>query len=197
MATLRKAIAIAALVAAGCSPEAGTGAREQPSPSAVPTAEPVDVARRLRPPPDDCRGPAPHPAIVARAYGKLVGEEPLWAGFYARYRRSLRAYSAPDAPREPYGFRIKVLWIMSPRQKGAVTISGSNLATGSPLYFEVEDLGDRETAAAAVLEPEAGGPGTGGWKEFPSYVYFDGAGCFELEAEWAEGSWRLAFGLGR
>ena len=78
-----------------------------------------------------------------------------------------------------------------------MTISGANLATGTPLYFEVEDLADRETAATAVLEPEAGGPGTGGWKEFPSYVYFDGAGCFELEAEWATGSWRLVFGLGR
>jgi hypothetical protein len=46
------------------------------------------------------------------------------------------------------------------------------------------------------LDPAAGGTGEEGWREFPSYLYFDGAGCFELEATWQEGSWRLVFGLG-
>jgi hypothetical protein len=48
-----------------------------------------------------------------------------------------------------------------------------------------------------TLEPQVAGIGEGGWREFPSYVYFDEAGCFELVASSAERSVRLRFGFGR
>jgi hypothetical protein len=200
------AVAVAAASVAGCSPDGATIAREpasigsSPSVTSQPsvggsTPERPDVAARLLPAPGDCRGPAPRPRLVAPAYGKLVGEEPLWAGVYAAFRQESQAFSASDAPRKRYGFRIKVLWIMSPKQEEPVTITGTNLRTGASLYFDVEDLAKHD--AAATLNPAIGGLGEGGWREFPSYLYFDGAGCFELEAEWEKGSWRMVFGLGQ
>jgi hypothetical protein len=84
---------------------------------------------------------------------------------------------------------------MSPHQEEPVTIAGTNINSGKSVRFNVEDLTEHDTAA--TLEPAIGGPGEGGWREFPSYLYVDGAGCFELEAEWDEGSWRLVFGFGR
>jgi hypothetical protein len=124
-----------------------------------------------------------------------VGDEPLWVGFYAKYSQDRQAFAAADPPHRRYGFRIKILWIMSPRQKEPVTTTGMNIKRGTPLHFDVEELAQHDTAA--TLEPELGGLGEGAWREFPSYLYFDGAGCFELEAEWDDGSWRLVFGLGR
>ena len=197
---------IAIVMSAGCSQDAETIATEpspvESSPSALSEypqdgspPQPNEIAQRLGPAPDDCRGPAPRPRTVSPAYGKLVGEEPLWAGFYASYEEEAQAFSAPDAPRRRYGFRVKVLWIMSPRQEAPITLTGTNLATDRPLYFDVEDLATRDTDA--VLDPTLAGTGEHGWRELPSYIYFDGAGCFELEASWERGSWRLVFGLGR
>jgi hypothetical protein len=160
------------------------------------TSERRDVAGRLLPAPDHCRGPSPKPRIVAPAYGKLIGFKPLWAGFYAAYQQERQAFRAADAPRKPYGFRIKVLWIMSPGQEGQVNITGTNLGNGRPMYFRVEDLAQQATTAS--LDPSANeSPPTDHWREFPSYMYFDGAGCFELEAPWDTSSWRIVFGFGR
>lgn len=89
------------------------------------------VAVRLRPVPDGCHGPAPQPTTVTPAYGKLIGQKPLWGGFYAAYREQRQAFSAPDAPRRKYGFRVKVLWIMWPKQQDPVRITGTNLERGS------------------------------------------------------------------
>jgi hypothetical protein len=115
---------------------------------------------------------------------------------YAEYEQERHAYRATDAPRTRYGFRVKVLWVMEPSTEESVTISGANLGNSTPLWIEVEDAGAGR-ATRATLEPHLAGIGEGGWREFPSYVYFDEAGCFELRASSAEGSWRLRFGFGR
>lgn len=40
--------------------------------------------------------------------------------------------------RTKYGYHLKVLWIIHPRHKTPVTIEGRDLATGKPIYFDVE-----------------------------------------------------------
>ncbi len=58
---------------------------------------------------------------------------------------------------------------------------------------------ESEPAPFGMLDPTDPGvpPSTNGYKEFPSYVYVPQAGCYELEADWGSGRWRLVFGLGR
>jgi hypothetical protein len=196
-------VAQIALLSAGCQAEsrpprdAGSTRHVAPaSPSPSQRALPI-VARRLGPPPGNCPGPYPRPQNVAAAYGPLIGGRPLWAGMYAGYDPKRHAYRADDAPRTRYGFRVKVLWIMAPDPDATVTISARNLERNTPLWIDVEDAGDAGMGTRVVLDPRFGGTGEGGWREFPSYVFFDRAGCFELRASSAEGSWRIRFGFGR
>src|SRR5687768_14355439 len=128
------AVAAGAAVTISCSPVDRSAGPGPSSPSSVQTPAvrpaaspsvveaPPRVAARLDKAPVDCRGPEPRPRIVTRAYGKVAGGKPLWAGFYATYQPEGHAYAAPDAPRERYGFRIKVLWIMAPRQQEPVRV---------------------------------------------------------------------------
>jgi hypothetical protein len=190
---------VVALVIAGCNRQQsdrrdGPGAHDFLRTGGK--SSPAPVAQRLHAPPRDCRGPNPRTTVVARAYGPLVGAAPVWAGFYASYRREAHAYRAPDAPRTRHGFRVKVLWIMSSDQRDPVRITGANLSTGLSVSFEVE--GSRVPRTSATLDPAAEDVivQRGGWKEFPSYIYFARAGCYELVVRWPSGSWRLAFGLG-
>jgi hypothetical protein len=154
------------------------------------------VAKKLRPPPTDCAGPAPDPHPVVRFYGALEGEKPVWGGIYADYRPEHQAFYAAGAPRTKYGYRIKVLWIIHPRHKTPVTIEGRGLNRDKPLYFDVGGSGS--PVPSAQLDPK--NPGTipeHDWKEYPSYLFFSRAGCYELKASWSDGSWRRVFGFGR
>lgn len=153
-----------------------------------------DVAARLGPAPNDCPGPRPRRRTVSPAYAPLVGARPLWAGFYASYDGKRNAFTALDAPRTRDGFRVKVLWVMSPRYEGTVRLAGEDSATGEPLRFHFEELA---TTTDPELSPEIAGFRGSEWKEFPSYLYFDAAGCFTLRATSDRGSWRLGFGFGR
>ena len=204
----RKAAAViatcVALLSTGCDPSQQPPPREyvanrdSPPRTEVPTRDQLpEVAPKLGPAPRDCPGPYARPRKVAAAYGFLVGGTPLWAGMYAPHERSDRAYRAADAPRTRFGFRVKVLWVMRPASDATVTISGRNLSTDAPLRFEVEELGDEGSGTEVRLDPHLGGTGESGWKEFPSYVFFDRAGCFELRAASTDGAWRIRFGFGR
>jgi hypothetical protein len=171
------------------------------SPSGEATATPdreslPRVARKLGSSPTDCTGPAPNPQQVVRHYGDLDGEEPIWGGIYARYRPEDQAYYASDARRTKYGFRVKVLWIIHPRHETPVTIEGRDVDNDEPIHFDVGASGN--PVLSAHLDPKD--PGTvpeTNWREYPAYVFFSRASCYELEASWHGGSWRRVFGFGR
>jgi hypothetical protein len=175
----------------GEAPRQASAATRSPSTAPSPAAV---VASRLKRAPQDCPGPPPRRREVTRAYAPLVGEEPLWAGFYATYDAEGHTFSTRDAPRTRHGFRVKVLWIMSPRYDEGVTLAGHNLRTGAPVRFHFEEIG---TTESPTLTPEVAGIGETKWREFPSYLYFDRAGCFMLTATWGNDSWQLGFGLGQ
>ena len=186
-------LACALLVGVSCEAAREDRARSTASPSAAETEPAPEVARRLAEAPRSCPGPRPRREEVSRAYAPLVGARPLWAGFYARYEPQRGVMVAPDAPRTEQGFRVKVLWVMGPAYEGRVSLSGENRTTRAPVGFHFEHTGD---TTEPVLAPDVAGIGEGGWKEFPSYAYFDGAGCFAVEATSERGSWRIGFGFG-
>jgi hypothetical protein len=168
-----------------------------PIPASTPTQASLPrVAKKLGPPPTDCTGPAPDPQPVVRHYGSLDGEKPIWGGIYAGYRPEHQAFYASDARRRKYGFRIKLLWIIHPRHDTPVTIAGRDVDNDKPIYFDVGGTGNPVTTAE--LDPN--NPGTvpeHEWREYPSYLFFSRAGCYELEAKWDGGKWRRVFGFGR
>jgi hypothetical protein len=193
-------VAVALSVAAAAcqsSTESPGSQPAAPSPKASGTlAGPpsIQIARRLGRAPSDCRGPHPTRRRVAPAYAPLIGEEPLWAGFYARYDSQDHTFTTRDSPRTKHGFRVKILWIMSPKHDQGVTLTGENVRTGAPVRFDLEEVG---TTERPTLTPEVAGVGETKWREFPSYAYFDRAGCFMLTTTWGKDSWRLGFGFGR
>lgn len=163
---------------------------------AITTTGPAErqVASSVGPPPPNCGGP------LARSkppgFGLLFGEKPVWFAPYARYEMRRQAlHLLPDTPREHLGWRIKVLWLVLRKQEAPVTIKAGSLAgpASSPL---IELEGSPRTSV--VLDPKNPGaysnPHTA---DFPSYVYFVGAGCFFFQATWPEGRWRAVFGMGR
>jgi hypothetical protein len=199
------ATVVLALVDAGCRDEdtgkAGddTTQRGAVAPSAATTNdEEPHVAKRLAQAPTTCTGPKPR-LVAFGDYGNLAGSSPIWAGFYASFDPAGQRYRIErDAPRTRYGWRVKVLWVVGPKLERPARIAGRELATGAALWFEIGEE-DRKPAALGKLDPASPGvpPTSDGYKEFPSYLYVPRAGCYELEAEWAGGRWRLVFGLGR
>ena len=161
-------------------------------------AEKPTPAKRLRRAPTGCAGPAPQLTSFAD-YGNLAGKAPVWAGFYAAFDAAGQRYRVGrDAPRTAYGWRVKVLWVVSAKLEQPARVQAHEQSTDAALWFEVgED--EAERAPSGVLDPSNPGvPATeNGYKEFPSYVYVPRAGCYELEARWDSGGWRLVFGLGR
>ena len=140
---------------------------------------------------------------MSRLYGPLIGQSPLWAGFYARFDEDRDSFRAADAPRRRHGYRVKVLWIMDaragdrimdPHADEPITLTGSNLKTFDPVYFSFEG----PPRPFAILDPEE--PGTVSenprWAEFPSYVFFPRAGCYEFETGTEKGPWRLVLAIG-
>ena len=155
-------------------------------------------AKRLLRAPRDCTGPAPRLTSFGD-YGNLAGKAPVWGGFYAAFDGTGQRYRIErGAPRTSHGCRVKVLWVVEADLEQPARVQARELRTGAALWFEIGE-GGGGTAPVGVLDPAGGGaPATAsGYREFPSYVYVPRAGCYELEATWSRGSWRLVFGLGR
>jgi hypothetical protein len=181
----------------GCTSAQGPDPRTaSSSPTTSPTPESLPVvAGNLTRAPEACDGPVPRPKQVDPRYGRLVGDSPVWGGVYAEFDANTRAYRALDAPRAEYGWRIKVLWLIEPEHGEIIDVRGVNTSTGESLWFAA--VGE-DPLTPLVLDPAQGAPSeSGGWKEFPSYLYFPRAGCYELGATWSGGAWQLGFGLGR
>ncbi len=99
----------------------------------------------------------------------------------------------------PYGWIHKMLWFMNPSHKGRVTLRGSELRGGRPVWFVLDGPGQKETRLA-VLDPQhqAVVPGPrGAWPQFPGYMYVPHAGCYSIVAQWSGGQETIAFAAGQ
>ena len=94
--------------------------------------------------------------------------------------------------REEHGWARKFLWIVQSDYPSAVTVDGGNLTTQTPLWFGIGGYSD---STRPVLIAQRGGD-RGAVREFPGVIYIAQAGCYYLEARWAEGSWRVTFPVG-
>jgi len=127
----------------------------------------------------------------------LAGQRPVWAGFYARLDEATGALHLPrDTPRTSKGWRIKTLWAVAEHQPGLVESRGHHIKTRAHVRFEV---GEAAVSTVGLLNPKMPGTVTpeGEPKEFPSYLYFPASGCYELQASWQGGKWKMVLGVGR
>jgi hypothetical protein len=174
---------------------ASTGARKMIRPTRTVEVSPPSVVRtKLRHAPTTCDDIS-IPLMRHSPYGTVVGRKPVWGGFYVNGRADDGILEAGDAPRTPHGWRIKVLWVMRRSQASRVRLHGANQETGHPVWFEPAD---QDAAPVATLDPtRPGAPSERRrWLNFPSYVYFPEAGCYEVQARSANGQWRMEFAFG-
>jgi len=169
---------------------------QSPSPSSLtpaptipvgpsPTHEPIGFL------PDDCE-PGPEPAPVSDHVADAIGGDPVWAIGFGGPAATLSF--SPGDPYKDHGWLRKVLWLLRRSAIDPVTVTGSRVDDGSPLWFDYQQSGPQETVL--VLDPAAPHGQHGDWFEYRGYFVAPSAGCYRLTASWPSGGWDLRFRVG-
>jgi hypothetical protein len=151
----------------------------------------VKVSGSLSRPPDNCGGPVPRE--VAPFFGPAIGKSQLFAVGFTGKQATLHVR---NGPRTSFGWRVKVLLLLSPDVTAPVGLRGDGTKSGAPIWIAP---GDSAPATNVLLDPEhpAIPVQHGQWKEFPSYFYIPATGCYALEATLSSGAWTVPFAAGR
>ncbi len=145
-----------------------------------------NIEATLGPIPPNCP-PTPQPQELSSIFGPGVGSYPLW--LISDGRVGLNGDKQTQ-----YGYLQKALWEVEPSFTGTVTVRGTNLSDGTPLYFQA---GGATPTMTMLLDTNNPGTPTGApWKGWPSYIYATKAGCYVIEAQWTGGSSKLNLEVG-
>jgi hypothetical protein len=210
----RASLLVLLLIAAGCAldratPQASPTATPYPRPSALPTstpgALPPAVTGPLAPAPTDCATlPAPQTFTLPPDFGggfhsdfTFTGSSPIWA----LGPGSPLLVQQPSVD-QPYP-STKVMWIVGPNYFQPVTLSGRELRSNAPMWFEVyQGAGTTSIFTThATLDPGAPNrgstePSSGHWNIWGIGLLVLSAGCYELDVTWSGGSWRTIYAAG-
>ena len=175
----------------------------QPSPTPTPFG---GASAQLGPLPQTCPlSSIRMPHTISPEFVPMVGAGPAWvAGIIAYKQVPLALVWSGDASTTHYqnGWTHKDLWVVATTLQGSVTIHGTNLRTGAPLYPDAEYAEASSTPTAMVLEPSdptvvnQDANRDAQWTQFPGELTIPGAGCYSLEATWPGGSWQMTFAAG-
>jgi hypothetical protein len=129
-------------------------------------------------------------------WGDMFGSAPAFGAFYAHPDPSAGSlHVGNDTRRGQNGWVVKVLWVSEPTMSEPVTLSGHEAGTGWPVTFDPS-----HGLASHTMRLDPSNPGTPskrkGWSEYPSTLAFPEAGCYVIDASWADGSWERGFGFG-
>jgi hypothetical protein len=203
------------LSATGCALDRATAQSNPtttpyPQPTALPTATPgalpPAVVGPLAPAPTDCATvDPPHtftlpPDFSGGFFGDFTftGSSPAWA----LGPGSLLHVEQPSA-QQPYP-STKVMWIVGPNYFQPVNLSGRELRSNAPLWFEVYAGGVLATSVfttSATLDPGSPNrgsaePRSGHWNIWGIGLLVLSAGCYELDVTWSGGGWRTIYAAG-
>ena len=134
-----------------------------------------------------CPAPSHTIDIAPQYFGRGVGESPVWAITGG----SELVWSMADirvGAHTEHGYQHKVLWVIEKAYRGIVSLRGGNLENGELLWFQIEG---EEPTTNPVLDPaKPSAYSNPDYADFPSNLLVPGAGCYFLEADWVEGTWR-------
>jgi hypothetical protein len=213
-ASLLTVVLVPLLTVVACTP--GPTARQltptpftRPTPLSTPTPGllPPIVTGPLAAAPSDCATVSPPQTLTLPAdFGggfsgdsfTVHGGSPVWAEALP----STLQVPQPSAE-QPYP-GAKVMWIVGPNYFHPVTLSGREVRSNTPLWFEVYAGGVLATSVfttAATLDPGAPNrdtaePSSGHWGVWGIGLLVLSAGCYELDVTWSGGSWRTVYAAG-
>jgi hypothetical protein len=177
-------------------------ATQPPAPPA--TATPLGGSSTLlRPLPYNCPV-GPKPQAISAAFGPAAGANPVWvgAGNFRPQTPLALIWDAAEVQSGPehnqYGWNHKFLYVVATSYQGIVTIHGTNLNDGSPVYLSAQDAVTTGESTSLVMDTRS--PTivnrNDKWTQFPGALTVPKAGCYSLKAAWSGGSWRMTFAAG-
>lgn len=216
-------LAVLAALLAGCAPSATTSTPATPtattfiSPTALPSQpvgiRPSPVSGLLDPAPADCTAVPPPRTFSQRDFGggfsgdvTFSGQSPAWQlGLVSPLR--FNEYASGPAPYPG----AKVMWVVGPNDEKPVTLTGRDVRTGFPLWFQVYPSNSVPTndpdaisvyTTRAVLDPGAPNRGStinnsGYWNIWGIGILVLKAGCYRLDVTSDRGTWSQTFAAGR
>jgi hypothetical protein len=129
----------------------------------------------------------------------FVGRSPVW-------NLGLTPGQSLPLPVTPFTYPgTKIMWIVGPEYHQPVILSGHDLSTGAPVWFDlganVAGGGPGNPMTRAVLDPTNPNRGettnaSGIWNIWGILLYFFTAGCYQIDAAWAGGSWQVVVAVG-
>jgi hypothetical protein len=185
-----------------------TTAFSQPTalPTATPGALPPAVTGPLASVPTDCATVDPPNTFTLPSdfgggfFGDFTfsGSSPAWA-----LGPGSPLHVEQPSAQQPYP-STKVMWIVGPNYILPVTLSGRELRSNAPLWFEVYAGGALATSVfttSATLDPGSpnrgsAAPRSGHWNIWGIGLLVLSAGCYELDVTWSGGSWRTVYAAG-
>ena len=223
---LQQALALLAagiiVVIAGCSlggdnngsripplPTTASGSSLTPIPTlpSVPplsATHPPQVASAPGPPPTDCAiARPPHTMSVTNFGGGFSGTTTFQGGSPA-WELGFGSDGTLAAQGLPYP-GSKIMWVVGPNVNQPVTLSGRDLRSGAPLWFEMYPPnyggGKDYFTTTAILDPSAPNRGstnnsTGHWNIWGIGIIVGAASCYRLDVASAAGSWHTVFAAG-
>lgn len=128
----------------------------------------------------------------------FVGRSPVWnLGLNTGESVSLESFPAQTVTSSSY-LSTKVMWVVGPNYHQPVTLTGHDLSTGAPVWFDLSAVGSSpgNPMRTAVLDPANPNRGDtdnarGTWNIWGILLYFFAAGCYQITAAWSGGSWQI------
>ena len=179
----------------------------------IPTAgsQPPTANGPLGPAPTNCSASPPLQTMTQDNFGggfigtvSFQGGSPAWQlglgsdGIVHLHQDNVHSYSS-----------TKVMWVVGPNYAQVVTLSGREVHTGAPLWFEIYPSNSQPISSStpstyytqAPLDPAAPNRGdtynsTGHWNIWGIGIIALTAGCYELGANWSGGDWQAIYAIG-
>jgi hypothetical protein len=133
----------------------------------------------------------PEPMTVFNQVAPVIGSYPAWATMNGPKAQLI--YTGDDTSPTEYGWELKFLWIMRNTYTDTVTVSGRNLETDQPIYFQLNN----QTTPTETLLLKIADNNAFTFADFPGSIFIPTAGCYILEAKWEGGYWGANFSAGK
>jgi hypothetical protein len=136
----------------------------------------------------NCPPPSKTVDIAPQYYGRAAGSSPVWA-IINRPELVLSMDQIREGPLSEHGYPYKVLWVVQKNYSSKIVLEGGNLEDGAPLWFQI---GGEEPTTTPIIDPlHPGAFSNSDYSDFPSYIFIPGTGCYFIEANWDQESWRI------
>lgn len=206
------ATAVMLLAVAGCSLPGMSGDQSSPAnrimlPPATPdppSGLPPTVRDTLGPPPKNCPVAPPTHTLSVPDFGGGFSSDVTFSGGHPAWELGIGTDGVLAVQGTPFP-GSKIMWVVGPNIHQPVTLSGRDLRSGLPLWFDMYPPnvggGIDYFTTSAVLDPSLPNRGDttnskGHWNIWGIGVIVSAASCYQLDVTSPVGSWHTVFAAG-